>query len=422
MPFAHPSRRRFLGGLAASLPGLPLLAAEGPAPRPKIALLGTVDRTHSHAQHFIDRFLLGYGWRGAWRKPEVELAALYIDQFPQDDLARARAKEYNVPIFSGIREALCLGGAKLAVDGVVIIAEHGDYPLNESGQRLYPRHAWFKQVVQVFEQSGRSVPIFNDKHLSTDWAQCREMVADSQRLQFPFLAGSSLPVTWRQPAVDVPRGTPLSESVCVGYGGVDSYDFHGLETAQCMSERRQGGEVGISSVHAVKGARVWEMLAPRPVTQRLLISALSRSHTLPVVGGYPSAPVTFDWIRTAFPEPIAYFIEHRDGFRTTLFLLGIQDFNYAGLRADNGEIIACQMHLPMPGSGATTADFFNPLVHHIEKMVKNHRAPYPIERTLLTSGMTLAAVDSLHRGQVLVPTPEMAVAYQATEASTFWQD
>ena len=33
--------------------------------------------------------------------------------------------------------------------------------------------------------------------------------------------------------------------MCVCYGGVDSYDFHGLETAQCMSERRRGGEVGI---------------------------------------------------------------------------------------------------------------------------------------------------------------------------------
>jgi hypothetical protein len=203
---------------------------------------------------------------------------------------------------------------------------------------------------------------------------------------------------------------------------VDSYDFHGLETAQCMSERRQGGEVGISSVQAVKGAKVWEMMAARPDTQRLLVSALSRSNTLPVENGYPTGPVTFDWARTVFPEPVAYFIDHRDGFRTTMFLLAIQDFNYAGLRADTGEVIACQMHLPMPGSGATTADFFNPLVRQIEDMVMENRVPYPVQRTLLTSGMTLAAVESLHRGQMAVATPEMAVRYEVGPASTFWRD
>ena len=70
------------------------------------------------------------------------------------------------------------------------------------------------------------------------------MVDDARRLGFPFLAGSSLPVTWRLPQVDMPLDGPLVESVCMGYGGVDSYDFHGLETAQCMSERRRGGERG----------------------------------------------------------------------------------------------------------------------------------------------------------------------------------
>ncbi|MFO0789035.1 MAG: hypothetical protein U0805_06220 [Pirellulales bacterium] len=156
---------------------------------------------------------------------------------------------------------MTLGGSKLAVDGVVIIGEHGDYPTNEKGQHLYPRYEWFKEVVKVFESSGRSVPVFNDKHLSTTWPRCQEMVADSKRLGFPFLAGSSLPVTWRLPAIDMPFDAPLVESVCVGYGGVDSYDFHGLETAQCMSERRQGGEVGIRSVHALKGEPMWEYLA-----------------------------------------------------------------------------------------------------------------------------------------------------------------
>ena len=309
----------------------------------------------------------------------------------------------------------------------MLIGEHGRYPKNEKGQTLYPRYEWFKRAVKVFEASGRSVPIFNDKHLSTTWARCREMVDDARRLGFPMLAGSSLPVTWRMPEVEMPAGADLVESVCVGYGGVDSYDFHGLETAQCMSERRRGGERGIVRVQALRGAAAWEKLAGegREGTRRLVAAALSRSHTLPVETGYPSEPVSFAWARKAMPDALAYFIEHVGGFRTTLVLAPIHDFNYAGLLGD-GRVVSCQMYLPMPGvgpgKGATTADFFNPLVRHVEDLVLERRANYPVERTLLTSGMVIAAVDSLHRGQVPVETPEMAVAYPAPRGSQYCRE
>lgn len=415
------SRRSFLvsAGATAALAWIPVHATE--PRRKRIALLGTEVRTHSHAQHFIDRFLLGYSWASGWRRPDVDLVSLYIDQFPEGDLARSTAKRHGVTIYPTLAEALTLGTSTLAVDGVVIIGEHGKYPHNEKGQTLYPRYKFFKEVVKVFESSGRSVPVFNDKHLSTDWRECVEMVADSKRLHFPFLAGSSLPVTRRLPAIDMPYGTSLSDSVCAGYGGVDSYDFHGIETAQCMSERRKGGEVGIQRVLALRGAKMWEHAAERETTRRLLVAALTRSHNLPVKDGFPTDAVTFDWARRTFPEGWAYFIDHRDGFRTTLFMLGIQDFNYAGLNSHTGEIISCQMYLPMPTHGSTTADFFNPLVHHIERMIVENRAPYPIERTLLTSGMTLAGVESFHRGQA-VETPEMAVRYTAPRESLFWLD
>ena len=415
------SRRTLLGAAAvAATCGRFLAAADDKPSRKRIALVGTEDKLHSHTQHFVDRLMRGYAWGGAWRRPDVDLVSLYVDQFPANDLSRARAGRFGVPMFPSIAEALTLGKSQLAVDGVVIIGEHGNYPKNEQGQTLYPRYKFFKEVVKVFESSGRAVPVFNDKHLSTDWKQCQEMVDDSHRLGFAFLAGSSLPVTWRLPAVDVPYGWPLAESVCVGYGGVDSYDFHGLETAQCMSERRDGGEVGIQSVEALCDAAMWERLAKLETTQRLLVAALCRSHNLPVVDGYPSDPIGFEWARRVFPKGFAYFIEHRDGFRTTLFMLPISDFNYAGLNAKTGEIVSCQMYLPMPLSSATTADFFNPLVHHIERMIVDGRAPYPVERTLLTSGMTLAAVESLHRGGEVVQTPEMAVKYTGPRESLFW--
>ena len=415
------TRRSFLLTTAAT--AMASVAKAAPAvPRKKIALIGTVVHKHSHAQHFLDRHALGYSWGGGWQQPRVDLAGLYIAQFPEGDLARSRAKRYNLTLSPGIADALTLGTGKLAVDGVVIIGEHGDYPRNEMGQTLYPRYEFFQEVMKVFETSGRSVPVFNDKHLSTEWKKCASMVADSKRLGFPFLAGSSLPVTRRLPAIDMPWGTPLVESVSAGYGGVDSYDFHGLETAQCMSERRRGGEVGIKSVQALRGAKMWERVAGLERTQRLLVSALTRSHNLPVEEGFPSAPITFDWARRVFPDAFAYFIEHRDGFRTTLFMLPIQDFNYAGLDGESGAITSCQMYLPMPGSSATTADFFNPLVRHIETMVLENRAPYPVERTLLTSGMTLAAVESLHRDGALIETPEMEVRYTVATESLFWKD
>ncbi len=166
---------------------------------------------------------------------------------------------------------------------------------------------------------------------------------------------------------------------------------------------------------------MWETLAApdREMTRQLLVAALCRSHNLPVQGGYPTDRVTFDWARQALPDTLAYFIEHRDGFRTTLFLAAIRDFNYAGWRRDTGEIVSCQMYLPMPGQSATTADFFNPLARHIETLVLERRAPYPVERTLLTSGMVIGGVESLHRGQVLVPTPEMEVRYQGPPESLF---
>lgn len=416
------SRRQFLARSTALFLSTGLARAE--APRKKVAFLGTEVRALSHAQHFLDRMTLGYSWAGRWVPPRFDVASVYVDQTPKGDLSEGRIARHKLRRFPSIEEALTLGGSDLAVDGVVIIAEHGRYPKNEKGQTLYPRYEFFKRVVKVFERSGRSVPVFNDKHLSTTWARCREMVDDSRRLGFPFLAGSSLPVTWRLPQIEMPLDVPLVESVCVGYGGVDSYDFHGLETAQCMSERRLGGERGITRVLALKGPAMWNALeaGDREATRRLMVAALNRSHNLPVETGYPSDAVTFEWAKKTFPDMLAYFIDHVGGFRTTLFLASIQDFNYAGLRGDNGEVVSCQMYLPMPGHGSTTADFFNPLVRHIEDLVLERRANNPIERTLLTSGMVIAAVDSLHRGQTPVETPEMAVEYTAPRASQYRRD
>lgn len=416
-------RRNFLLSAAGGCL-LPTLNAHAfQTKKPRIAFLGTIVKKHSHAQHFLDRMTMGYTWDGHWQAPRVEVAGVYIDQFPKEDLGRQRVQKHHLKLYPSIAETLTLGTDRLAVDGVVLIGEHGDYPTNPLGQKLYPRYDWFKQIVKVFEDSKRSVPVFNDKHLSTSWDECREMVDDSHRLDFPFLAGSSLPVTRRFPAIDMPWNSDLQESVCVAYGGVDSYDFHALETAQCMSERRAGGEKGIQSVHALKGPKLWQQLEQPgyELTRRLLVAAMTRSHNLPVEGGFTTGEVSYEWIKQKMPMTLAYFIEHLDGFRTVIFLTSIRDFNYAGYLRDRDEILSCQMYLPMPNHGSTTADFFNPLTRHIEDTIINRHAAYPVERTLLTSGMVIGGVKSLHAEQTLVKTPEMAVRYQVPEKSHFWK-
>jgi hypothetical protein len=153
----------------------------------------------------------------------------------------------------------------------------------------------------------------------------------------------------------------------------------------------------------------------------LIVAALCRSHNLPVEGGYPTDPVSYEWFRRVQPNTIGFFVEHVDGFRTSIYLTSVQDFNYAGYVVDKDAIVSCQMYLPMPGHGSSTADFFTPLIHHIEDMVITGEAPYPVERTLLTSGMVIGGVESLHRGQTPVETPEMAVAYTVRPESTFWK-
>ncbi|HHZ93294.1 TPA: hypothetical protein EYN65_22890, partial [Candidatus Poribacteria bacterium] len=227
--------------------------------RPKrIAVIATVYTYLSHAQHFADRFMVGYPYEGRWHTPNVEVASLYVEQKPEGDQSADRAQEFNFEVYPTIAEALRCGGDKLAVDGVLIIGEHGNYPKNELDQILYPRYEFFKACVSVFESDGFAVPIYNDKHLSYSFEKAKEMVENGHRLDFPILAGSSLPVTWRLPDLELPIDCQLEDALMVGVGGSDAMDYHALEAMQCMIERREGGESGVKAVQLIEGDAVWE--------------------------------------------------------------------------------------------------------------------------------------------------------------------
>ena len=408
------------------------------ADRPKIAAITSIYHKYSHTQHIVDRFLEGYGWNGRHHRPEMDLVSLYVDQVepkPAEgadensiryDISRERAERFpQMKIYPTVADALTLGTADLQVDGVLLVAEHGSYRSNEKGQHQYPRYELFKQIVSVFRTTGKTAPVFNDKHLSWNWDWCQEMYDISQEMGFAFMAGSSLPVTWRTPSIEMPLGAEIEEAVGVCYGGVDSYDYHGLETVQCMVERRKGGESGIKWLQAYKGEKFWQALNDGVWSRELMDAGLSRSHTLKQARpGFNDAFHTVDEMKQLCKEPIAYVYEHTDGLQSTMLLMSglVEDFNFAARIKGQADPLSTQMYLPMPPARTTLANFFSPLVNNVEQMFLTGKATYPVERTLLTSGLVIAGVDSLHQDQIKIDTPHMStIQYQPTTESTFWR-
>ncbi len=394
-----------------------------PASQPKrIAIIATVYRLLSHAQHMGDRFLTGYPYGGVWHQPRMKVVSLYVDQKPEGDLSGARALEFGFQVYPTISEALRCGGKELTVDAVLIIAEHGNYPRNEKGQILYPRYEFFEQCVQVFEQDGRAVPVYNDKHLSYSFEKARTMVDAARRLRFPMLAGSSLPVTWRLPAIDLPLGCQIEEALMVGEGGSDAMDFHALEGLQCMVERRRGGETGVEAVQLLEGDAVWKAGDEGRYSKALLTSALSRSDTplgLTVEDGRTQDLVASGQLQILAKRPAAYFIEYRDGLKATMLMLdgAIKDFNFAARLSGVRQTQSTQFLLtPEPNVTYSAC-----LMHKVEEMIESGAAPYPVDRTLLVGGILESCLTSKLQQHVRLGTPHLNVVYKAPQQSQFAQ-
>jgi hypothetical protein len=416
------TRRTFLGTASAALLAPHLYAAE-PAKK-KLAVVTNVWNYHSHAWHMAERFLHGYPIEGKWHYPPIEVVSAYVDQFPENDLSRSRAKEFGFKIYPSVAEALRCGGDKLAVDAVLVIGEHGKYPRNELNQVQYPRYEYFKKIVEVYEKDGRTAPVFNDKHLSWKWEWAKEMVDTAHKMNFPFLAGSSLPVTWRMPSIDMPYGAEPEEMLCLAFGGLDEYDFHALETIQCMAERRKGGETGVAAIHVFRGESVWKAFSAGnwPVggwDAQLFEACLSRSQTLAQAPTFSHRHPTFAQMKEWVKSPVAYRVEYADGLKATMFLMNglVQDFTFAARLKGQKELLSTLFYLP-PNPNVT---YSAPLMSKAEETFVTGKAPYPIERTLLTSGMVEAGMKALASGEKRLETPHLAIKYEAPKESLFAQ-
>jgi hypothetical protein len=393
----------------------PKLSKEGRKP---LAVITTVYRPLSHAYHIAGRFLQGYVRDGQLHTPKHFVRSLYVDQKPDNDLSREIGREFDVRVSRCIADALTDEHGKLAVEGVLLIGEHGNYARNDKGQILYPRFEMMQEIVEVFRETGRAVPVFNDKHLSYSWDRAKRIYDWAHELKFPLMAGSSLPVTWRRPELELPLGTVIEEAVVAAYGPLEVYGFHALEALQVMLERRKGGETGLQAATCLTGKDVWKAGDDGRWSWDLLEAALARSESVNpgdvrrnvgrmAVQGIPQAP------------PTAFLLEYRDGLKATVLLLNghIQDFCFAGKIKGEAKPASCLFHLPPPPG----ARYFDCLVANIEKLLEAGKSPYPVERTLLTSGALDAVMDSHYRRGTRVETPQLDVRYAAPADSGFFR-
>ncbi len=388
------------------------LPTEGRKP---LAVLTTVYRPLSHSYHIAGRFLYGYPRGGQLHVPKHHIAALYVDQVPENDLSRELGREFGIRVSRSVADALTVDG-RLAVEGVLLIGEHGNYPRNEKGQILYPRYELMAQVVDVFRETGKSVPVFCDKHLSYTFARASKMAGWARELKFGLMAGSSLPVTWRRPELEPRLETPFEDGLVAAFGGLEVYGFHALEALQVMMERRQGGETGVKAVTCLVGKEVWKAADAGRWSWDLLEAALARSET--VNPGDIRRNVGSMGVGTMPPVPAtAFLIEYRDGRRGTVLLLNghVQDVTFAGKIAGESKPAACLFCLPPPPG----ARFLEAQVVNIEKLLETGQSPYPVERTLLTTGVLDAVMESHHRRGSRIETPELGLSYAAPADSGF---
>ncbi len=422
------SRRGFLGAAAGLCIGGALRAEDRPRceppPRPdkapqKLAVVTTAYYYLSHAYHVCGRFLNGYLRDGKMHYPDFGIAGMYVEQQKDGDLSKEHSRKHGFPLYPDIASALTLGGDGLAVDGVLLIGEHGDYPMNEKMQKLYPRYEYFQKIVEVFRKSGRSVPVFCDKHLSYDRKKAREMAETARKVGFPLMAGSSLPVTWRQPELELPLGVRIDGALVASRGEMEIYGIHALEALQCMVERRAKAEQGVTAVRCLEGDAVWKAGDDGLWSWDLLEAALARSPSLNV-GDIRDNCRQFvpPPNRPTFPKgPLAFLVEYRDGFKAAALLLNghVDDTTFAAKLADEPKPVSTLFDLPAPPG----AGFLQALTVKIEEFLATGKLSQPLERTLLTGGILDVALESRIREVKRIVPSDLDIAYEAPKESGF---
>ena len=366
-------------------------------PEPKVvAAIATVYRKNSHADVLVGKILEGWKQDGG-SGPALKLASLYVDQFPDDDMSVKLAEKHGFRLCKTIREAIELGSGRVAVDGVISIGEHGDYLWNDKEQHLYPRRRFFHEITDAMEKLGRVVPIFNDKHPGPEWEDAKWMYDRARALKIPWMAGSSLPVSFRIPDVTLPMGSKLDACVGIGYSGLDVYGFHSLDFLQSMIERRASDKTGVEWVQAFPTESIPELIARKMIDRELLDAGLKSSGT------------DFETVlKSPAKEGAVFLIQYMDGLIVPVVMLSIAATGIsAACRIQGGRMFATRAEERVE----PRYPHFAYLLKGIEQMIHTGIPAYPVERTLLTAGILDRALTSRKENGRRLQTPELDIQY-----------
>jgi hypothetical protein len=373
---------------------------------PEVAAVVTAYYHNSHADVIVSRLLqsMTLDWKG--EHLPLKLVSLYVDQPQISAVGLEIAKENHIPIYKTVTGALTRGGSSLAVDGVLLIGEHGSYPLSKTGQVMFPKRRLFSEILEVFDHSGRIVPVYTDKHLSDNWEDAKWLYDSAHRRDIPLMAGSSLPVTWRYPPIDVRRGARIAEIAVTTFGGLEAYGFHGLEIIQCLAERRAGGETGVRSVQTLTGDQIWDGARHGLFNVSLLETALSRRrHHLPgpAKGNGRELHLEGDLV-----NPVVVLVDYRDGLRATmLYADNLREWTAAWREAETNKVESTLFWT----QEARPFMHFAYLVKGIEQMIVTGKPAWPVERTLYTTGILNAFFRSKQAGGQAIETSWLDIHY-----------
>lgn len=367
-----------------------------------VAAVVTVYQKTSHADVILGKILEGWRQDGG-RGPDLKLASIFTDQVPERDLSRSLSKEFGFRIASTIDEALTFGTDRLQVAGVLSIGEHGDYPrTSDTKQKTYPRKRFFDEIVSAFQRCHQVVPVFNDKHLSFRWQDAQSMVATARTMKIPLIAGSSLPVAWRMPPLELPRQCQIEAALTIGYGGMEDYGFHALEAHQALLERR-GRETGIVAVQALSGEEIRRSETAGRWSSELF--ALARRQ----MPGEPND--TASWIPKS--NSAVFLLEHRDGLRSAVIMANGLSGHFASAIKLKGQSSPIATWFKL--EEGEPYGHFAYLLKAIEESVHSGQSVYPVERTLLTTGILDRVMQSLAANGSRIETPELSIQYEAAD-------